>query len=378
MPTMQYLTTCHFDFGALKQVAGALKSLGVTRPFIVTDAGLKAAGVLDQVVAALGVPAAGIYSDTPSNPTETAARDGVAAYQASGADGIVALGGGSSMDMGKAIGLMATHEGPYDRYGGTQRGTRHIKPIPPLVAIPTTAGTGSEVSVGFVIILDNGRKETFVSAHLIPKVAICDPELTLGLPKGLTAATGMDAVTHCIESVLSPMVHPPAEAVGLDGVERAVGMGMLERAVADGGDRDARWHVMMASYEGALAFVKGLGAVHGLSHALGRLSALKLHHGTLNAIILPASLAMIQEAGAATEKLARLRRAMGLAPGADVAQAIADLNSKIGIPASLSAIGVREEHFAPNLDYALTDLATATNAIPFDAAKYEDLFRRSL
>ncbi|MFZ4603425.1 MAG: iron-containing alcohol dehydrogenase [Caulobacterales bacterium] len=378
MPTMQYLTTCHFDFGALKQVAGALKSLGVTRPFVVTDAGLKAAGVLDQVVAALGIPAAGIYSDTPSNPTETAARDGVAAYQASGADGIVALGGGSSMDMGKAIGLMATHEGPYDRYGGTQRGTRHIKPIPPLVAIPTTAGTGSEVSVGFVIILDNGRKETFVSAHLIPKVAICDPELTLGLPKGLTAATGMDAVTHCIESVLSPMVHPPAEAVGLDGVERAIGMGMLERAVADGGDRDARWHVMMASYEGALAFVKGLGAVHGLSHALGRLSALKLHHGTLNAIILPASLAMIQEAGAATEKLARLRRAMGLAPAADVAQAIADLNSKIGIPASLSAIGVREEHFAPNLDYALTDLATATNAIPFDAAKYEDLFRRSL
>ena len=378
MPTMQYLTTCHFDFGALKQVAGALKSLGVTRPFVVTDAGLKAAGVLDQVVAALGVPAAGVYADTPSNPTETAARDGVAAYQASGADGIVALGGGSSMDMGKAIGLMATHEGPYDRYGGTQRGTRHIKPIPPLVAIPTTAGTGSEVSVGFVIILDNGRKETFVSAHLIPKVAICDPELTLGLPKGLTAATGMDAVTHCIESVLSPMVHPPAEAVGLDGVERAIGMGMLERAVADGGDRDARWHVMMASYEGALAFVKGLGAVHGLSHALGRLSALKLHHGTLNAIILPASLAMIQEAGAATEKLARLRRAMGLAPAADVAQAIADLNSKIGIPASLSAIGVREEHFAPNLDYALTDLATATNAIPFDAAKYEELFRRSL
>ena len=378
MPTMQYLTTCHFDFGALKQVAGALTSLGVTRPFVVTDAGLKAAGVLDQVVAALGIPAAGIYSDTPSNPTETAARDGVAAYQASGADGIVALGGGSSMDMGKAIGLMATHEGPFDRYGGTQRGTRHIKPIPPLVAIPTTAGTGSEVSVGFVIILDNGRKETFVSAHLIPKVAICDPELTLGLPKGLTAATGMAAVTHCIESVLSPMVHPPAEAVGLDGVERAIGMGMLERAVADGGDRDARWHVMMASYEGALAFVKGLGAVHGLSHALGRLSALKLHHGTLNAIILPASLAMIQEAGAATEKLARLRRAMGLAPAADVAQAIADLNSKIGIPASLSAIGVREEHFAPNLDYALTDLATATNAIPFDAAKYEDLFRRSL
>lgn len=378
MPTMQYLTTCHFDFGALKQLAGALKANGVTRPFVVTDPGLKAAGMLDTVIAALGVPAAGVYADTPSNPTETAARDGVAAYQASGADGIVALGGGSSMDMGKAIGLMATHEGPYDRYGGTQRGTRHIKPIPPLVAIPTTAGTGSEVSVGFVVILDNGRKETFVSPHLIPKVAICDPELTLGLPKGLTAATGMDAVTHCIEAFLSPMVHPPAEAIGLDGVERAIANGMLVRAVADGGDRDARWNVMMASYEGALAFVKGLGAVHGLSHALGRLSALKLHHGTLNAVILPHSLAMLQEAGAAPEKLARLRRAMGLAAGADLAAAIADLNATIGIPASLSAIGVREEHFAPNLDYALTDLATATNAMPFDAGKYEELFKRAL
>ena len=378
MPTMQYLTTCHFDFGALKQLAGSLKGLGVARPFVVTDPGLKAAGLLDRVVEALGAAPAGVYADTPANPTEVAARRGVDAYRASGADGIVALGGGSSMDMGKAIGLMATHEGPYEKYGGTQRGTRHIKPIPPLVAIPTTAGTGSEVSVGFVMILESGRKETFVSAHLIPKAAICDPELTLGLPKALTAATGMDAITHCIESVLSPMAHPPAEAVGLDGVERGVGMGMLERAVADGGDRDARWHVMMASYEGALAFVKGLGAVHGLSHALGRLSELKLHHGTLNAIILPHSLAMIQEAGAAADKLARLRRAMGLAANADLAEAVAGLNARIGIPRSLSAIGVTEAHFAPNLDYALTDLATATNAIPFDAGKYETLFARAL
>ena len=378
MPVMTYLTTCHFDFGALKQLGPSLKALGVTRPFVVTDQGIKAAGLLDSAVAAMGVAPAGIYADTPSNPTESAARDAVALYKASGGDAIVALGGGSSMDMGKAVGLMATHEGPWEKYGGTQRGSKFIKKIPPLVAIPTTAGTGSEVSVGFVLILDNGRKETFVSPNLIPSIAICDPELTLGLPPALTAATGMDAMTHCIEAVLSPVVNPPAEGIGLDGVWRGIGQDMLERAVEDGSDRDARWHVMMSSYQGALAFVKGLGAVHGLSHALGRIKELKLHHGTLNAIILPHSLRMIQEAGASTEKFARLRQAMGLGVNGDVAQAIDDLNARIGIPKSLSAIGVKPEHYASGAEYALSDLATASNAIKFGAGEYETLFQRSL
>lgn len=378
MPVMTYLTTCHFDFGALKALAPSLKSLGVTRPLIVTDAGIKAAGLLDKVKDAAGVEAAGVYADTPSNPTETAARAAAALYKESGADGIVALGGGSSMDMGKAVGLMARHEGPWEKYGGTQRGTKLIGKLPPVVAIPTTAGTGSEVSVGLVLILDNGRKETFVSPNLIPNVAICDPELTLGLPAGLTAATGMDAMTHCIEAVLSPVVNPPAEGIGLDGVWRGIGQDMLERAVEDGSDRDARWHVMMASYEGALAFVKGLGAVHGLSHALGRIQELKLHHGTLNAVILPHSLRMIQEAGAAQEKLARLRQVMGLGPNGDVADAIADLNARIGIPKSLSALGVTEAHYAGSGEYALSDLATASNAIKFGAGEYEALFARSL
>ena len=142
-----------------------------------------------------------------------------------------------------------------------------------MVAIPTTAGTGSEVSVGFIVIVDDGRKLTFVADAFVPKVAICDPEMTIGLPPRLTAATGMDAVSHCIEAVLSPVDNPPAEAVGLDGLERAVGAGNLVRAVADGGDRMARWHMMMAATEGAMAFVKGLGAVHAMSHSAGRLDA---------------------------------------------------------------------------------------------------------
>ena len=374
MALMNYLTQCTFDFGALAQTPRVLKGLGAARPFIVTDPGLKASGLLDRLLAALGGEPAGVFTETPANPTESASARAADAYRTAGADSIVALGGGSSLDLAKAMGLMVSHDGPFERLGATQRGMKLIGKIPPLLAIPTTAGTGSEVSPGAVVILDNGRKETFVSPHLVPAAAICDPELTLGLPPHLTAATGMDAMTHCIEAVLTPVVHPPAEAIGLDGAERA--MSWLERAVKDGGDRDARWHMMMASFEGALAFAKGLGAVHGLSHALGRIHDLKLHHGTLNAVILPHSLAMIGDA--APEKFTRLRRALGLAPDADLPQAIADLNARLGLPGSLSAMGVAEAHWPGARDYAVSDLATMSNAVPFDGEKYDILFKRAL
>jgi alcohol dehydrogenase class IV len=185
----------------------------------------------------------------------------------------------------------------------------------------------------------------------------------------------MDAMTHCIEAVLSPVVHPPAEAIGVEGAER-IGK-WLERAVQDGGNRDARWQMMMGSFEGALAFSKGLGAVHGLSHALGRIHDLKLHHGTLNAVILPHALAMI--GAAAEEKFARLRHALGLKPGADLAQYIADLNARIGLPANLRGMGVADAHFSEQTrDFAVSDLSTLSNAVPFDAEKYTELFARAL
>jgi alcohol dehydrogenase class IV len=374
MAQMNYLTQCTFDFGALAQLPRVLKGLGVARPFVVTDAGLKANGLLDTLLAALGAAPAGVFTETPANPTESASAKAADAYRAAGADGIIAFGGGSSMDLAKAMGLMVTHEGPFERLGASVRGMKFITKIPPLVAVPTTAGTGSEVSPGAVVILDNGRKETFVSAYLVPTAAVCDPELTMGLPPLLTAATGMDAMTHCIEAVLTPVVHPPAEAIGVDGAER-IGK-YIERATKDGSDRDARWHLMMGSFEGALAFAKGLGAVHGLSHALGRIHELKLHHGTLNAVILPHSLAMI--GNAAEEKFARLRRALGLAPNADLPQYIADLNARLGLPASLSAMGVTTAHWPGTRDYAVSDIATLSNAVPFDGDKYDDLFQRSL
>ncbi len=376
MPVMNFMTPCIFDHGAVNMLQKTLTGLGVTRPFIVTDPGIKAAGLLERITEALSGEPAGIFDETLPNPIESQAREAVEKYRTSGADGIIALGGGSSMDMAKIVGLMATHEGPYDKYAAKTGGAKYIKKIPPLVAIPTTSGTGSEVSVGAVVILDTGVKETIVSPHLIPATAICDPTLTLGLPPHLTAATGMDAVTHCIEAVLSPRENPPCEAIGYDGVHRAVGDGWLKRAVADGSDDEARYHMMMASYEGALAFMKGLGGVHALSHAAGRLHEKRLHHGTLNAIFLPHLLRANE--GAAEKKYARLRFAMGLPEDGNLAEAIDRLNADIGIPAKLSDIGVEASDGPGIVDGALKDLAHHSNARPLEQADYEAIFEAAL
>lgn len=376
MPVMNFLTTCIFDHGAVGMLQKTLNGLGASKPFIVTDQGIKSAGLLERITDALSGAPAGIFAETLPNPSERQAKEATALYRKSGADSIIALGGGSSMDMAKIIGLMATHDAPIEKYAAKTGGAKHIGKLPPLIAIPTTAGTGSEVSVGAVVILENGTKETIVSPFLIPATAICDPDLTLGLPAHLTAATGMDAVTHCIEAVLTPAINPPSEAIGYDGVHRAVGDGWLQRAVADGSDPDARFQMMMASYEGALAFTKGLGGVHALSHAAGRMEAKRLHHGTLNAIFLPHILRAHQ--GSADDKYARLAFAMGLGEGADLAEAIEQLNADIGIPGKLSEIGVEAGDGPGIVDYALTDLAHHGNPREIDRAGYEAIFEAAL
>lgn len=377
MPVMRFLNTCIFDHGAVGKLSKTLKGYGVSRPFIVTDAGIKAAGLLDVILEALGdMKPAHVFTETVANPTEDQAIETAALYNNSGADGVVALGGGSSMDLAKAMALLASHGGQLSDYAAITGGSGKITKLPPIVAIPTTAGTGSEVSVGFINTLNNGRKETFASPLLIPDTAICDPDLTLGLPAGMTAATGMDAVTHCIEAVLTPAVNPPAEGCGLDGLYRAVANGALVRAVQDGGDKDARWNMMMASYEGALAFTKGLGGVHALSHAAGRLKEKKLHHGTLNAIFLPHLLRHID--GVAPEKFERLQQAMGLKASADLGDAIADLNTQLGIASTLKEIGVEASDGPGIVEYAMKDLAHSGNARVFTEADYETLFELAL
>lgn len=350
---------------------------GITRPLICTDKGIVAAGLLGQVQAALPAGTQAVtFDDTPGNPTEEAVKAALVVYKNNNCDGLIAIGGGSSIDLAKGVALLATHNDALETYGITQGGVERIGAVAPLIAIPTTAGTGSEVSVGTVIILENGFKETFASQSFLPRTAICDPELTMGLPAGLTAATGMDAVTHCIEAFLSPAVNPPAEGVALDGLERAIRQGFLEKAVADGSDRDARWHMMMASTEGALAFVKGLGAVHSMSHACGRMKQLGLHHGTLNAVILPAVLRY--NAPHCEAKYERLRRAMGLNETADLADTISDLNARLGLPASLKEMGVSADMMDDLVANASKDVATYTTPVPPSPEAYVKLFEDAL
>lgn len=358
MATINYLTTVQFDFGAIKLAAQECRRLGIARPLIVTDKGVVAAGLLARLTAALdGVPYA-VFDGTPANPTEAAVLAALAAYREAGADGVIALGGGSPIDLGKGVALLATHPAPLRQYAAMEGGSPKITAaVAPLIAIPTTAGTGSEVGRGSVIVLEDGRKLGFLSPHLLPKVSLSDPELTLGLPPLLTAATGMDAMAHCIETFLAPAVNPPAEAIALDGLARV--SEHIERATRDGQDRDARWNMMMAAMEGALAFQKGLGAVHALSHPLGALHELRLHHGTLNAVLLPAVLRFNREA--VGDKMARLGRSMGLDGGEDVADAIAALNARLGLPAGLKAMGVPREALPKIAEAAPKDHCHATN-----------------
>jgi 4-hydroxybutyrate dehydrogenase len=376
MPVLTYLTTTHFDFGAIKVLPNELRRHGVSRPLFVTDAGVRAAGLLDRVLAAAPDHAAApVFDGTPGNPTEAATLAALALYREGGCDGVVCLGGGSSMDLGKAVALLAVSGEPLAQYDPLQGGGKKVRGIAPVICVPTTAGTGSEVSVGFVIILNDGRKLTFASPQFIPRTAICDPELTLGLPPLMTAATGMDAITHCIEAVLAPTVNPPADGIGLDGLRR--GWRAIEAAVAHGAtDRQARWDMMMASTEGALAFVKGLGAVHAMSHAVGRRHDLRAHHGTLNALILPAVLRFNESVCA--EKYPRLRQAMDLDAGADLAEAIAARNAAIGLPPGLAALGVTAEMIPDLVPHALADLAHFGNPRKASADDYARLFHESL
>jgi 4-hydroxybutyrate dehydrogenase len=376
MATISYLTVIHLDFGALALLSAELRRLGIRRPLLVTDQGVVAAGLLDRVRAQIpNDVAVAIYDRTPANPTEAATREAAALYRAEGCDGVIGLGGGSPMDLAKAAGLAATHDGPLAQYMMVEGGVARITAAqPPVIAIPTTAGTGSEVGRGAVIVLEDGRKLALISPHLIPRSAICDPELTLDLPPAITAGTGMDALTHCIETYLAPAINPPADAIALDGLER--GAGHLLRAVRDGHDRAARFEMMVAAMEGAMAFQKGLGAVHAMSHPLGGLPGRALHHGTLNAVILPVVLAFND--GHVGRKYERIRKVLGLAPDADLAGWVRGLNRELGLPPSLRAMGVTAADCERCAELAIRDHTHATAPRQPTVAEYRELYLEAL
>jgi alcohol dehydrogenase class IV len=365
MALIYYITQVQIDFGAIALLPQECEKAGIRRPLIVTDAGVRAAGVLDRALAALGDLPHAVFDQTPSNPTEAGVRAAVAVYAAQGCDGLVAVGGGSSIDLAKGVAIAATHPGPLKTYATIEGGSPKISErVAPLIAVPTTAGTGSEVARGAIVIVDDGRKLGFHSWHLVPKVAICDPELTLGLPPMLTAATGMDAIAHCMETFMAPAVNPPADGIALDGLAR--GWSHIERATRDGSDREARWAMMSASFQGAMAFQKGLGCVHSLSHSLGGVDP-RLHHGTLNAMFLPAVVRFnaAAESIQKEQRLQRMAQAMGLpgcdARGTEVAEAITAMNARLGLPSGLAAMGVTPALFERVIDGAMADHCHKTN-----------------
>lgn len=366
MALIQYLSRIHFDFGALAKLPDEIACLRLKRPLLVTDAGVAAAGLLERALDAAAPTRPVVYDRTPGNPNEAALRECMAIWQGEGCDGVIALGGGSPIDLGKAVALLATHGGSFADYGVKTGGSEQIGPVAPQIAIPTAAGTGAEVGRACVMILDSGDKCVAVNLNMVAGVTLCDPELTLSLPPRMTAATGMDALSHGIETLLSPTENPPAAAIAMDCVQRAGAW--LRRAVEDGQDRQARREMMMAALEGGMTLQKGLGGTHAMVSPLGETG---LHHGELIGVVLPHVLRF--NASAAPEGMARLRFALGLPPAADIADWVARLAFDIGLPRSLSEMGFDAGRIPEMAAKAAKEHLSATNPRPADAADYETL-----
>lgn len=367
---INYLTEIQFGCGAIRELPNVLAKHGITRPLLVTDAGLIRCGLIERI----GLNDAVVFSDVLTNPTADSVRAGVRAFCDSKCDGIVAVGGGSPIDCAKAISVLVTHAEPLEQYAVIRGGLPKITANKPkVIAIPTTAGTGSEVGRAALISFSDCCKLALISSHLIPTAAICDPELTVALPPRLTAATGMDAISHCVETYCSPKFNPVADAIALDGLGRAVLA--IRRAVDNGQDVEARQDMLMASLQGGLTFQKGLGMVHSLSHPLGAVPGKSLHHGTLNAVLLPHVLSF--NASVCETKFAAMAKLLSTT-SSKLPQFFEGLIRDIGLPVSLAAMGVSEADLADIPDAAVQDHSTPTNPRSFNAADCEAILRAAL
>jgi alcohol dehydrogenase len=372
--TWNYPTTVVYGAGSLAKAGRACEQAGIARPLVVTDPGLAALPVTARLIEVLGTAGrpAGLFTDVRPNPVAANVEAGVRAYRAGGHDGVVALGGGSALDCGKVVAFMAGQERPLWDFEDVGDWWTRARPegIAPIVAIPTTAGTGSEVGRAGVITDEaTHTKKIIFHPRMMPRTAILDPEVTVGLPPKLTAATGMDALAHCLEAYCAPSWHPMGEGIAVEGI-RLVKLA-LPRAYADGGDLEARGMMLAAAAMGATAFQKGLGAIHSLSHPIGAIY--DTHHGLTNAVVMP--YALLFNRPAIEAKIERLAGWLGIAGGFQGVLAwILALRAELGVPHTLAALGVPSDRFDELAAMAVADPTAGGNPVPLDLDAAKRLF----
>jgi alcohol dehydrogenase class IV len=370
-----YPTQMRFGAGRIGELAEACRGLGMTRPLLVTDPGLAALPMVTEAIAAneaAGLPT-GLFSEIKPNPVGQNVDDGIAAYRGGGHDGVIAFGGGSGLDAAKAVALMAGQNRPMWDFEDVGDNWTRADPdgIAPIVAVPTTAGTGSEVGRASVVV--NQETETKViifHPKMLPSVVISDPALTVGLPPHVTAATGMDALAHCLEAYCAPGYHPMAEGIAVEGMRLV--KTWLPTAYRDGGNLEARAHMLAAASMGATAFQKGLGAIHSLSHPIGAIY--DTHHGLTNAVVMPYVLAFNR--GAIEGKLTRLAAWLDLPDPSftSVMDWVLALRSELAIAHTLKDIGVDDARADELSEMAAKDPTAPTNPVPIGAAELKGMF----
>lgn len=362
--------------GRISELGDACAQAGIGRPLLVTDRNLAGQGIAARARELLGEAGLGdaMFAEVDSDPDEISLAAGIEAYLAGGHDGVIAFGGGSGLDLGKLVAFMAGQELPvweFEDIGERwRRADAHA--IAPVVAVPTTAGTGSEVGRAGILTDSRSRvKKIIFHPGMMPKAAICDPELTVGMPGRITAGTGMDALAHCVEAYCTPVYHPLCQGIALEGMRLV--REFLPRAHADGGDLEARAHMMSAAMMGSTSFQKGLGAIHALSHPLGL--HFRIHHGTANAVVMPAVLRFNR--GAIEARIERAADYLGIGGGFDgFVGFVEELNATLGIPAGLEGLGVARPDDAMLeriVAEALADPCSATNPVRMDEANTKDL-----
>ncbi len=354
--------------------------LGISRPLLVTDEGLAELDLVAEVMALLHaeMPGAGLFTGVQGNPTHDNVEAGVSAFRDGDHDGVVALGGGSALDVGKTVALMARQQRSLWDFDAVLEQEPPVLPpdaVVPVIAMPTTAGTGSEVGRAAVI-LDEQRhsKKVIIHASMLPDIVISDPRLTVGLPPSITAWTGIDALVHALEAFMSPNFHPMSQGIAVEAIR--IIKHWLPIAVADGNDIEARGQMLVAASMGAVAFQKGLGSIHSISHVVGALY--NTHHGLTNAVVLP--FGVRQNMDVVADRLAYLARVLDL-PGGDAAATLdflLDFRARLDIPQNLAALGVDESRAEEIGQLAALDPCTATNAKPIDSSDLENLFRAAV